>query len=221
VPLWQIPRQKRPVDRHVEEGQCASFEQGRPWLAPPTQTFCVARQLPPPPQLKLVSQHPPANGPLAQVPKVASVLQTGDPEHVLPGHEQAKLSSVPPSHTPCASTHTPPGQSSSVLHGWPSLLPPAGIEHRKVPSCAAALRYSTVTETANRLSAIVSVRFTLVTVLSRRYKFFRLFTAVSQQESCRPRLAAWRLAPCACRRYRPLPGRRTNPTAVGASWSVG
>lgn len=124
------PSQNFPVDRHIELGHWLSCRQANPMFSPSRQTLCAPTHGLPPEQFVVRSQHSVAFWPPLQVPSVASVLQTGVARHVPPAQSQGRPSTVPPSQTPCAITHTPAdAQSASVLHACPSRGP---AEHRNL-----------------------------------------------------------------------------------------
>jgi len=126
-PSKSPPSQNFPVERQTDDGHCWSLTQENPLLSPARQTFCVPRQVTPPAQFVVTS---PADTPLPHVPSVASSLHTGCALQLPAAQSQGKPSSSPPSQTPCAMTHTPPGQSSSELQATPSRVP---AEHRNSP----------------------------------------------------------------------------------------
>lgn len=138
-------------------------------------------------QLVVGSQETPAAVPPLQV------LATQVP----PAQSQGKPSSDAPAalHTPCATTHVPPGQSSSPLHGLPSGETFPGTEHKNSPVGVgvawADTRLATPHPSAtNKTTSNKRLRSNLLTAVSQHERFFRFFHGVSQQESDRRRPAA-------------------------------
>lgn len=176
-------------------------------------------------QLVLGSQESPAAVPPLQVL----------PTQVPPAQSHGKPSSDEPaaSHTPCATTHVPPGQSSSPLQGFPSGETFPGTEHKNSPVGVgvawADTRLATPHPSAtNKTTSNKRLRSNLLTAGSQHERFFRFFHGVSQQESDR-----WcpRHAPCTGSRHPNSPGepsvhdrgqeRSGKPLTCGARWATG
>ncbi len=124
-----------PVGTHCDCGHCMSRRHESPLPGPLAHTFCVPVQGEWPAQFDCGSQHWPSAAPPRQVPIAGLTGHDAPDEHVPPAQSHSRPSSLPPSHTPCAVTHAPPGQSASALHALPSSSPP---EHNR-PLAAAAM----------------------------------------------------------------------------------